>query len=144
MQGEERPDSRLRARILDVLSSTRYGVSFSQALSALSLAVQRDPEFLVRLLANVRRFKSDAAARRVGLLVDRLFDPTLPTVSRADRKEQNTGAPAARRSHRRAGRPHVAVIVNASTEPEDVSHERAGRTAATLGSACNCPTCSWD
>ncbi len=47
-QGEERPRFATPERvILDVLSSTRYGVSFSQMLSALSLAVQRDPEFLV-------------------------------------------------------------------------------------------------
>lgn len=59
--------------IMDALASTRYGVSFSQVLTALSLKGERDPEFFGRLFVSARRFQSNAAARRVGLLVDRLF-----------------------------------------------------------------------
>lgn len=59
--------------IVDILSSTRYGVAFSQVLTALSLAGRRDPKFLGRLVANARRFRSNATSRRVGLLVDRIF-----------------------------------------------------------------------
>ena len=119
-QGEERPRFATPERlILDVLSSTRYGVSFSQALSALSLAVQRDPEFLVRLLANVRRFKSDAAARRVGLLVDRLFGPDSAAPFRELIGKSRTPV-LLRRGGVTDGQvdPTWRVIVNASTEPE--------------------------
>lgn len=59
--------------IVDVVDSPRYSVAFSQAVSALNLAVGRDPEFLERLVEVLGRFRSTAAARRVGLLVDRLF-----------------------------------------------------------------------
>jgi len=119
-QGEERPRFATPERgILDVLSSTRYGVSFSQAFSALSLAVQRDPEFLVRLLANVRRFKSDAAVRRVGLLVDRLFGPDSAAPFRELIGKSRTPV-LLRRGGVTDGQvdPTWRVIVNASTEPE--------------------------
>ena len=59
--------------IMDALRSTRYGVPFSQILTALSLAGRRDREFLSRMFICARRFESDTAARRIGLLVDRLF-----------------------------------------------------------------------
>ncbi len=59
--------------IVDVLSHSRYGVSFSQAVTALKTAAERDTQFLTSLLACVRQFGEAATARRVGLLVDRLF-----------------------------------------------------------------------
>lgn len=66
--------------LVDVLNHPRYGVTLTQALDALLLAASRDPKFLARLLATVERYgagrkghNSRSAARRVGLLVDRLF-----------------------------------------------------------------------
>jgi predicted transcriptional regulator of viral defense system len=59
--------------IVDVVDSPRYSVAFSQVVSALNLAVRRDPELLERLVEVLGRLRSAAAARRVGLLVDRLF-----------------------------------------------------------------------
>jgi predicted transcriptional regulator of viral defense system len=105
--------------ILDVLSSTRFGVSFSQALSALSLAVQLDPEFLERLVAGVRRFESDATARRVGLLVDRLFGPDAALPFRELIGKSRTPV-LLRRGGVTDGQvdPTWRVRVNASTEPE--------------------------
>jgi predicted transcriptional regulator of viral defense system len=119
-QGEERPRFATPERvILDVLSSPRYGVSFSQVLSALSLAVQRDPEFLVRLVASVRRFESDAAARRVGLLVDRLFGPDSAAPFRELIGKSRTPV-LLRRGGNTEGQVDLTwrVVVNASTEPE--------------------------
>ena len=105
--------------ILDVLTSTRYGVSFSQALSALSLAVQRDPEVLERLVASVRRFESDAAARRVGSRVDRLFGPDSAAPFRELIGKSRTPV-LLRRGGVTNGQvdPTWRVMVNASTEPE--------------------------
>ncbi len=59
--------------IVDALSHSRYGVSFSQAVTALVMAAEKDPRFLQRLLTCVRRYDETATARRVGLIVDRLF-----------------------------------------------------------------------
>ena len=66
--------------LLDVLNHPRYGVSLTQALDALVLAVSRDTLFLDRLHnavirygAGARNHGARAVARRVGLLVDRLF-----------------------------------------------------------------------
>lgn len=66
--------------IVDVLNHPRYGVSLTQALDGLLLAVRRNPAFLDRLLSAVTRYSSGArhhssraAARRVGLAVERLF-----------------------------------------------------------------------
>ncbi len=119
-QGEEHPRFATPERvILDVLSSTRFGVSFSQALSALSLAVQLDPEFLERLVAGVRRFESDATARRVGLLVDRLFGPDAALPFRELIGKSRTPV-LLRRGGVTDGQvdPTWRVRVNASTEPE--------------------------
>jgi len=105
--------------IMDVLGSTRYGVSFSQAVTALSQAGQRDPKFLGRLLANTRRFQSDAAARRVGLLVDRLFGSDAAAPFRELIGESRTPT-LLRRGGRTDGEldPTWRVMVNASTTPE--------------------------
>jgi predicted transcriptional regulator of viral defense system len=120
-QDDERPRIATPERvILDVLSNTRYSVSFSQALSALALAIQRDPKFLERLEASVRRFESNAAARRVGLLVDRLFgrDSAAPFheligESRTPVLLRSGGVTNGYIDHT------WRVIVNASTEPEE-------------------------
>jgi predicted transcriptional regulator of viral defense system len=73
-QDDERPRFATPERVLtDVLGHSRYGVSLPQALSALHLAVDHDPELMGRLVESVRRYGSAAAARRVGLLIDRLF-----------------------------------------------------------------------
>jgi len=105
--------------IMDALGSTRYGVSFSQVLTALSLEGQRDPEFLGRLLASARHFQSNAAARRVGLLVDRLFgsDAAAPFRELIGKSRTPT---LLRRGGRTDGSLDSTwrVIVNASTAPE--------------------------
>jgi predicted transcriptional regulator of viral defense system len=120
-QDEERPRFAIPERvILDVLSSTRYSVSFPQALSALVLATQRDPRFLERLVTSVRRFESNAAARRVGLLVDRLFGKDSAAPFRELIGESRTPV-LLRRGGVTNGQvdPKWRVIVNASTEPEE-------------------------
>jgi predicted transcriptional regulator of viral defense system len=105
--------------IVDVLSSTRYDVAFSQVLTALSLAGQRDPKFLGRLVASARRFGSDATARRVGLLVDQLFGPDAATPFRKLIGESRTPT-LLRRGGRTDGPVDTTwrVIVNASIESE--------------------------
>jgi predicted transcriptional regulator of viral defense system len=76
--GKGRPHFATSDRVLlDVLNSPRYSVPFSVAVSALNLAIRREQKFLRRLLASARRFQSDAAARRVGLLVEELAGPEL-------------------------------------------------------------------
>jgi predicted transcriptional regulator of viral defense system len=79
------PDTRPRyalpeRAIVDVLNHPRYGVSLTQALDAIMRAASRDKLFLERLLAVVRRYgagprghSSRTSARRVGLVVERLF-----------------------------------------------------------------------
>lgn len=59
--------------IIDTLNHPRYGVSLTMALDALLLASSKDPVFLDRLYAAVVRYDSRAAARRVGLVVERFF-----------------------------------------------------------------------
>lgn len=66
--------------LIDVINRPKYGVSLARAIDALKTAVSRDPEFLDRLHASVRRYGagtrehgSRAAARRIGFVVDRLF-----------------------------------------------------------------------
>jgi len=66
--------------LLDVLNHPRYGVSLEQAIRALKLAVARDDRFLDRLHGAVERYGAGArnhgaraTARRVGVLVHRLF-----------------------------------------------------------------------
>lgn len=65
--------------LLDVLNH-QYGVSLTQAIDALILAVSRDTLFLERLHnavlnygAGARKHGARAVARRVGLLVERLY-----------------------------------------------------------------------
>lgn len=78
---EVRPQYSLPERaIVDALNHPRYGVSLTQALDALLLAASLDPAFLTRLLVAVARYSSGSrghssrsAARRVGLVVERLF-----------------------------------------------------------------------
>ncbi len=124
--------------IVDALASTRYGVSFSQVLTALSLLGERDPEFLGRLFVTARRFQSNAAARRVGLLVDRLFgsDAAAPFRELIGKSRTPT---LLRRGGRTDGSLDSTwrVIVNAITVPETVGSKRADRSV--LGKA---PT-SW-
>jgi predicted transcriptional regulator of viral defense system len=59
--------------ILDAVSSSRYGVPLSMAIDALHKAVEADPKFLSRLVEAARRYNSPIVARRLGVLVDRLF-----------------------------------------------------------------------
>lgn len=59
--------------VIDAVSHPRYGVSLTMAVSALGRAADADPGFLGRLAVGTGRHGSAAAARRLGLLVDRLF-----------------------------------------------------------------------
>lgn len=59
--------------LVDAVSHPRYGVSLSMAIGALDRAAGRDPRFLDRLVGATRRYRSPATARRLGLLVERLF-----------------------------------------------------------------------
>jgi predicted transcriptional regulator of viral defense system len=122
--GDERPRYATPERVIvDVVDSPRYGVTFSQSVSALNLAVRRDPELLDRLLQVLRRFPSAAAARRVGLLVDRLFGADAAAAFRGLIGQSRTPVLL-----RRGGVTHGQVdltwrvIVNASTHPEE--HDR--------------------
>ncbi len=108
--------------IIDSISSSRYGVSLSQAITALSLARTRDGDFLNKLLAALRRYGSDATSRRVGLLVERTFgsdaaEPFLALIgSLRSPVPLRPGAPAGGRVD-----PKWRVLVNASTEVEAAS-----------------------
>jgi predicted transcriptional regulator of viral defense system len=108
--------------LVDAFSHARYGVSFQQAVTALVRAARRDRTFLVSLEETVSRFKSASTARRVGLLVDRLFGPDaaapykkLIGASRTPVLLRSTGA--AEGPVDRTWR----VQVNVSTEPETVT-----------------------
>lgn len=125
------PDARPRyalpeRAIIDVLNHPRYGVTLTQVLDALLLASSRDPEFLDRLHAAVLRYSagprghsSRAAARRVGLVVERLFGP-----GAAAPYSELIGANRAAVQLRPGGRSSGPVdkkwrvIVNALLEPE--------------------------
>jgi len=106
--------------IVDVVDNPRYSVAFSQAVSALNLAVRRDPEILERLVEILGRFRSVAAARRVGLLVDRLFGADAAAPFRGLIGQSRTPVLL-----RRGGVAHGPVdpiwrvVVNASTELEE-------------------------
>ena len=104
--------------LVDAVSHPRYGVSLTMALGALEYAAERNPEFLKRLAAAARRYNSAAAARRLGLVVERLFgeeaadpftdligDSRTPVLLRATGVKEG---PVDRKWR---------VIVNASTEP---------------------------
>ena len=58
--------------IIDSLSSSRYNVSFSQALTALNLAIQGNSKFLEELISSTRRYGSHSLARRIGFLISQL------------------------------------------------------------------------
>jgi hypothetical protein len=95
-------------------------VAFSQVLSALDLAVRRDPELLKRLVGVLGRFGSVAAARRVGLLVDRLFGADAAVPFRGLMGKSRTPV-LLRRGGVTYGPvdPTWRVIVNASTDLEE-------------------------
>jgi predicted transcriptional regulator of viral defense system len=80
---EARPRYALPERaVVDALNHPRYGVSLTQVLDALLRAASRDSTFLGKLHSMVLRYgagarghNSRASARRVGLVVERLFGP---------------------------------------------------------------------
>lgn len=118
---EERPRYGTPERVIvDVVDSPRYRVTFSQSVSALNRAVRRDPEFLSRLVEVLRRFRSAAAARRVGLLVDRLFGADAAAPFRVLIGQSRTPV-LLRRGGLTDGQvdPTWRVVVNASTHPEE-------------------------
>lgn len=115
--------------LIDVLNHPRYGVSLTQVLDALLRAVADDPGFLDRLLAAVVRYGagsqghgSRSAARRVGLLVERLFGPEVAAPYRG-----LVGESRAPLLLRPGGSPDGPVdgawrvVVNAAIEPEVVA-----------------------
>lgn len=115
--------------LVDVLNHPRYGVSLTQALDALSLAVSRDGDFLDRLLAAVRRYHAGAhghgsrsSARRVGLVVERLFGAEAAAPYR-DLIGKNRSPVLLRPGSTAPGQLDESwrVIVNAVLEPEKVS-----------------------
>lgn len=116
---DERPRFASGERALvDALTHSRYGVSLPQAILALSLAVERDTIFVERLVDTVHRYGSAATARRVGLLVDRLFGsdvaaPFLAMIgnSRTPVLLRSTGASDGEVDHK------WRLVVNAATEP---------------------------
>jgi len=121
-QDDERPHYAQPERaIVDVLNHPRYGVSLTQALDALLLAADMGTAFLDRLLETVVRYNSPAAARRVGLVVERLFG-----TAQAEPYRSLIGANRASvllRAHGPADGPLDAtwrVVVNAALEPERV------------------------
>jgi predicted transcriptional regulator of viral defense system len=63
--------------VLDAVSHPRYGVSLSMGIGSLHAAAERDPKFLSRLAEATRRDNSSTAARRVGLIVERIFGEDL-------------------------------------------------------------------
>lgn len=79
--GERVPPNDRRARprfalaeraILDSLNHPRFGVSLGQAARALRVAMEREPGFAGRLANATARYDSTSAARRAGLLVQRI------------------------------------------------------------------------
>jgi predicted transcriptional regulator of viral defense system len=107
--------------IVDALNHPRYGVSLTQALDALLLAVSRDAMFTDRLLNTVIRYDSPAVARRVGLVVERFIGAEAAAPYR-DLIGQNR-APVLMRARRSPdGKLDTAwrVVVNTVLEPERV------------------------
>ncbi len=115
--------------LVDVLNHPRYGVSLTNALDALVRAASRDPAFLDRLLAAVLRYSAGArghssrsSARRVGLVVERLFGADAAAPYR-DLVGTNR-APVLMRPGGTPSGPLDStwrVVVNAVLEPETVS-----------------------
>ncbi|MDO8199864.1 hypothetical protein Q7L73_17015 [Conexibacter sp. CPCC 205762] len=58
--------------ILDSLLHPRWGVTFSQSVEALDLALARWPRFPARLATAAERYRNAATARRLGFLVTQL------------------------------------------------------------------------
>lgn len=116
----DRPQYAVAERaIVDALNHPRYGVSLTQTLDALLLATARNPAFLDRLLETVVRYDSPAAARRVGLVVERLFG-SAPAEPYRGLIGMNR-APVLLRAHGPASGPLDTawrVILNAALEPE--------------------------
>lgn len=107
--------------IVDALNHPRYGVSLTQTLDALLLAVTRHPGFLDRLLETVVRYNSPAAARRIGLVVERCFGSAQAEPYRG--LIGTNRAPVLLRAHGPADGPLDTawrVVVNAALEPERV------------------------
>lgn len=108
--------------ILDGVSHPRYGVALHMAIEALQRSVDRDPKFLERLVVATRNYHSAATARRVGLIVDRLYGPLA-----AEPFHQligDTRSPVLLRpggAHTGAIDREWRLIVNASIEPEDAT-----------------------
>jgi len=127
---ETRPRYALPERaIVDVLNHPRYGVSLTQAIDALRRAAVLDIAFLDRLHGAVLRYSagsrghsSRSSARRVGLVVERLFGARAATPYR-----DLVGANRAPVLLRPGGSPSGPldstwrVVVNAVLEPESVS-----------------------
>jgi predicted transcriptional regulator of viral defense system len=58
--------------ILDSLSHPRWGVTFSQSVEALDLALARWPRFASKLASAAERYRNAATARRLGYLITQL------------------------------------------------------------------------
>lgn len=107
---------------LDAVSHPRYGVALPMATGALAGAAERDVEFLGRLLEAARRYDSAAVARRLGLIVDRLFGDDAAGPFKELIGESRTpvllrpGGPADGPVDRK-----WRVVVNASVEPATVN-----------------------
>ena len=107
--------------IVDALNHPRYGVSLNQAIDALLMATARDARFLDRLRKTVVRYRSPAAARRVGLVVARFLGPEAAAPFR-DLIGQNRSPVLMRPRGRSEGELDATwrVNVNALLEPERV------------------------
>ena len=112
--------------ILDALNHPRYGVSVTQCLDAVLRADARDSEFLDRLLVATRRYgtrghSSRSAARRMGLIIDRIFGPDAAGPYR-DLIGSNRAPVPLRPGGSPEGPIDVTwrVVVNATLEPETV------------------------
>jgi predicted transcriptional regulator of viral defense system len=108
--------------ILDAVSHPRYGVSLHMALGALRSAVERDPDFLGRLVEAARRYDSAATARRIGLLVDQLFGQDAAEPFRALIGTSRTPVSLRPGGERTGPIDHRwRLVMNASVEPAGVS-----------------------
>lgn len=115
--------------VIDALNHPRYGVPLAVVLEALKLAAARDEQFLGCLVAAVERYgagrqahSSRAAARRVGLVVERLFGERA-SVPYLDLIGANEAPALLRPGGKRTGEVdrRWRVLVNAAIEPEEVA-----------------------
>jgi predicted transcriptional regulator of viral defense system len=105
--------------ILDAVNHPRYGVSLQMAQSALRSAVDKDPEFLGLLSEAARRYDSTAAARRIGLLIDRLYGHDVAEPFRMLIGKSRTPVPLRPGGERKGPIDHTwRLIMNARVEPE--------------------------